>query len=276
MQQKRQKPVNHTGEDTSFPIIEQAQQEVARSRVPWYRASKRARVFIALYVLEFLLFSLLAWVVSIHPVLPLDVAITREFQENHSLWLRSTMIAVNYLGFHILIFSALIFGTAVVFWIMHLSLEALFVVALSIINSVFNVVLKVLVNRPRPNARLVEIIQHASGQSFPSGHVMSYVAFFGLVFSLGIILLKRDRWWHYVVLIVPALFVVLVGPARIYVGDHWASDVLGAYLFGSLLLGIALWMYLALKSKGVFSTKMRRGEMHSDSASPNVNPRARA
>lgn len=136
------------------------------------------------------------------------------------------MIAVNYLGFHILVFSALILGAAIVFWMMHLRLEALFVVALSVLSSVMNVGIKVLVNRPRPNAKLVEIIQQAGGQSFPSGHVMSYVAFFGLLFSLGIILLKRDRWWHYVVLLVPALFVVLVGPARIYVGDHWASDVL--------------------------------------------------
>ncbi len=276
MQQKRQKPVNHSIEGTSFPIVEQAQQEVMRSRVPWYRASKRTHIFIVFYFVEFLLFSLLAWFVHIHPVIPLDVAITREFQENQSPWLRSAMIAVNYLGFHILVFSALILGAAIVFWMMRLRLEALFVVALSVLNSVVNVGIKVLVNRPRPNAKLVEIIQYAGGQSFPSGHVMSYVAFFGLLFSLGIILLKRDRWWHYVVLLVPALFVVLVGPARIYVGDHWASDVLGAYLLGSLLLGITLWIYLVLKSRGVLSTKMGSGKMLVDPVSPNANPEKRA
>jgi len=113
----------------------------------------------------------------------------------------------------------------------------------------------VIVERPRPTAKLVDILYAVNGQSFPSGHVMSYLAYFGLLFSLGIILLKRDRWWHYAILIIPALFVVLVGPSRIYLGDHWASDVLGAYLIGGVLLGITLWIYLKLKDSGVLKAK---------------------
>ena len=74
------------------------------------------------------------------------------------------------------------------------------------------------------------------------------------------ILLKRDRWWHYLVLFIPALLVILVGPSRIYLGAHWASDVLGAYLLGAFLLGIALWIYLVLKTRGVFSPELRLGE----------------
>src|SRR5439155_15395031 len=105
--------------------------------------------------------------------------------------------------------------TAAAFWIVRLRLEALFIVALSAVSSILNIGIKLLVGRPRPTAHLVDIFQQASGQSFPSGHVMSYVSFWGLLFSLGIILFKRDRWWNYVLLIVPALFVVLVGPSRI-------------------------------------------------------------
>ncbi len=251
----QEKPVPEQIEENVQHAVEQAQQEVTRSRNPWYVVSKRGRIFVLIYIIEFALFTLLAWFVHFHPILPVDVAITREFQENQASWLKTTMIAVSYLGNAQFVFAGLVLLTAAAFWVVRLRLEALFIVILSAVSSLLNIGIKLLVARPRPTDKLVDIFQYASGQSFPSGHVMSYVAFWGLLFSLGIILFKRDRWWHYVLLIVPALFVVLVGPSRIYLGDHWASDVLGGYLFGGLLLGIGLWIYLNLKERGVLTRK---------------------
>jgi len=74
-------------------------------------------------------------------------------------------------------------------------------------------------------------------------------------------LFNRKQWWHYLLLIIPALFVILVGPSRIYLGDHWASDVLGGYLFGGLLLGITLWIYLRLKARGVWMPKAKSSKI---------------
>jgi len=102
---------------------------------------------------------------------------------------------------------------------------------------------------------LVEIIQASGGNSFPSGHVMSYVAFFGLLFSFGLILFQGKYWWRIAVLIISVLLIVLVGPSRIYLGDHWASDVLGAYLLSGILLGVALWMYLYLRGRNVLAPR---------------------
>jgi undecaprenyl-diphosphatase len=250
-----QKPAPEQVEENVQHAVEQAQQEVVNTSNPWYVISKRGRIFVAIYLVEFALFTLLAWFVHVHPVIPVDVAITQEFQENKAPWLEQAMVAVSYLGNAHYVFAALILLTAAAFWVVGLRLEALFIVVLSAVSTVLNGAIKLLVARPRPTASLVDIFQQASGQSFPSGHVMSYVAFWGLLFSLGIILFKRNRWWYYVLLIVPALFVILVGPSRIYLGDHWASDVLGGYLFGGLLLGIGLWVYLKLKERGVLARK---------------------
>lgn len=241
-------------------IVQQAEHEVKRSRVPWYQSSKRAFFFIALYFIEFVLFTLLAVFVHFQHVDWIDTTITREFQENRAPWLVSLMTWTSYLGYQPILFAVIILATAIIFWLVRLRLEALYVIVLSFVSTLVNLAIKFIVNRPRPSAHLVDVFRHVSGQSFPSGHVMSYVAYWGLLFSLGVILLKRDRWWHYLILIIPALFVVLVGPSRVYLGAHWASDVLGAYLIGSLLLGISLWIYLKLKQRGVLTYKPKRGE----------------
>lgn len=236
-------------------VVQGVQQEAADARRPWYSMLRIGRVLAVMYLVTFVLFGLLAWWVHFHPVLSIDVAITREFQENHAAWLEDTMIAVSYIGNTLWLSVGLILVAALLFWIARLRLEALIVIGSCASSAILNGATKLLISRPRPTAGLVEVIQIAAGKSFPSGHVMSYVAFWGLLFSFGIILFKGNRWWRIALLIIPALFVVLVGPSRIYLGDHWASDVFGAYMFGGLVLGLWLWLYLKLKEKGVLATQ---------------------
>jgi membrane-associated phospholipid phosphatase len=250
-QDPNKEPVKENVANNVEEAVEQAQQEVARSRVPWYSLIKRTEFLALTCIIVFVLFGLLAWYVHFHPVLAVDVAITREFQEHNLPWLLSLMVFISLLGNYPMIFSLLVLLTGVAFWMVRLRLEGLYIIVLSATSELVNTSLKLLINRPRPSASLVEVLQVATGKSFPSGHVMSYMAYWGLLFALSFILFKRDRWWHYALLIIPAFFVVLVGPSRIYLGDHWASDVLGAYMLGGLLLGVSLWIYLALKRRGV-------------------------
>jgi membrane-associated phospholipid phosphatase len=247
-----QRHMKEKTEEQVSDVVERVAQEVARTREPWYSiSSRRARIFTVIYLVEFVLFTLLAWFVHFHPVLSVAVTLPRAFQENTSPWLSTSMVFISALGSIPLLMPIVILITALIFWRFHLRLEALFIVGLYVISTLLNGLIKLIVSRPRPSTHLVATIQRASGQSFPSGHVMAYVAFWGLLFSFGFILFRRDRWWHYGLLVIPALFVVLVGPSRIYLGDHWASDVLGGYLFVALLLGVGLWIYLRLKSNGV-------------------------
>lgn len=252
-------------EEEAQEVVQEAKQEVAAARRPWYQTIKWGRILIAVYAIQLSLFALLAFWVSIHPVLAIDVTITREFQENHSPWLQFTMVAVSYMGNVAALSFGLIVLAGVIFWAIDLRLEAITVIVLSLVSALLNVLIKTIVARPRPNASLVEILQAAGGNSFPSGHVMSYVAFWGLLFSFGVILFQGARWWRIALLIISALFVVLVGPSRIYLGDHWASDVLGAYLIGGVLLGITLWIYLQLKERGVLAPRRQWRWYHKSS-----------
>ena len=245
------------GEET-HEVVEEARQEVTEARRPWYQIVKWGRILIAVYAILFVLFGLLAWWVYYHPVLAIDVTITREFQENQSPWLQNFMEAVSYIGNASLVSLGLIILAVVLLWIVDLRLEAIMVAAVSAVSSILNWLIKLIVARPRPSSSLVDVIQHAGGNSFPSGHVMAYVAFWGLLFSFGIMLFKGNHWWRTALLIISGLFVVLVGPSRIYLGDHWASDVLGAYLIGGLLLGVSLWIYLILKGRGVLAPRNGR------------------
>jgi undecaprenyl-diphosphatase len=132
---------------------------------------------------------------------------------------------------------------------------------LSAVSLLLNFLLKIQVGRLRPTRNLVNIVQAAVGYSFPSGHVMAYIAYWGLLFSFGIILFTGRHWWRTTLLITSAAFVLLIGPSRIYLGDHWASDVLGAYLIGGVLLGLAVGFYLPLKERGALETPGARARM---------------
>jgi membrane-associated phospholipid phosphatase len=90
---------------------------------------------------------------------------------------------------------------------------------------------------------------------------MAYIAYWGLLFCFGIILFQGRHWWRTTLLVTSAVFVVLIGPSRIYLGDHWASYVLGSYLIGGVLLGFAVVVYLPLKERGVLQTPRARARM---------------
>ncbi|MSQ61666.1 MAG: phosphatase PAP2 family protein [Dehalococcoidia bacterium] len=49
---------------------------------------------------------------------------------------------------------------------------------------------------------------------------------------------------------VRAAFIIAVGPARVYAGAHWPSDVLGGYLIGAVLLVVIVRFYRTRVSGG--------------------------
>lgn len=90
---------------------------------------------------------------------------------------------------------------------------------------VFNQVLKFIVQRPRPEGfRLAA----ETGFSFPSGHSMVAMAFFGLLIWM-VWRYERDRAVRIGCSVALAVLIVAVGVSRIYLGVHYASDVVAGF-----------------------------------------------
>ncbi len=150
-QEDEQKPNTEQLRERTQAAVEGAQQEVAAAHLPWYRTLKRGQILLVLYALQVVLFAALAWWVHYHPVLPIDVAITREFQENQSPWLKFTMIAVSYIGSVLLLSAGLVLLAAAILWLVRLRLEAIMLVATCTTSALLNGLIKLIVARPRPN-----------------------------------------------------------------------------------------------------------------------------
>lgn len=94
-----------------------------------------------------------------------------------------------------------------------------------ILSTMLNLMLKNIVERPRPiGYRLID----ETGYSFPSGHSMISAAFYGLIIYFIWKNVKNTKL-KYISCILLALLILLIGISRIYLGVHYASDVLGGF-----------------------------------------------
>lgn len=95
-----------------------------------------------------------------------------------------------------------------------------------------NQLLKNIIRRPRPTTlRLI----NETGYSFPSGHSMVGLAFYG--FLIYIIYKKvNNKYLRNISIILLSFLILLIGFSRIYLGVHYFSDVLGGFLFSLVYL----------------------------------------
>lgn len=103
-----------------------------------------------------------------------------------------------------------------------------------VLATLLNLLLKALIQRPRPEGyRLVA----ESGFSFPSGHSMVAMAFYGLLIWM-VWRYEKDALVRRLGVIGFGLVIVLVGLSRIYLGVHYASDVLAGFCASIAWLGV--------------------------------------
>jgi membrane-associated phospholipid phosphatase len=105
--------------------------------------------------------------------------------------------------------------------------------------------IKGFIQRPRPLPPEVRVVvAPLGGTSFPSGHVLTYVAFYGF---LGFLLSEhlRDGPLRNASVTTLTGVLALVGPSRIQQGHHWTTDVVASYLLGLAYLLTLIQLYHA-------------------------------
>ena len=110
---------------------------------------------------------------------------------------------------------------------------------------ILNTVIKFLVQRPRPEG--IRLIKE-TGFSFPSGHAMVSTAFYGYLFYL-IYHSSLPKKVRVLALFGFALLTFLIGISRIYLGVHFASDVLAGFALGLAYLILFITFFYEKESK---------------------------
>ena len=102
-----------------------------------------------------------------------------------------------------------------------------------------SVIFKNVIMRERP---VISLIEKPSDFSFPSGHTMCSIAFYGFVVYL---LLKnvKNYFLKWLIIFIFAMLVIFIGISRIYLNVHYFTDVIAGLILGSICLLMIINIY---------------------------------
>lgn len=156
-------------------------------------------------------------------------------------WIRESsawvfvMEAISFLGDPIWFYAV---GAVVclVLWRMSRKRLLAFFLATTLGGGLVDTVVKVVVDRDRPS--LEDPVASAHGQSFPSGHSMSSVVFYGAILLIFMpFIAKRLR---FPAIAGAAVLCLAIGFSRLALGVHYITDVLGGFALGLAWLTLSV------------------------------------
>jgi len=151
-------------------------------------------------------------------------------------------------GFDIAVLFVVTIAVAAVLFILHYRRYSILLLGAMTGDALIVDFCKTLIASTRPINQIIPLTNF----SFPSGHVMGVIVFFGII----VFIVWREWESFKVKFAVGTLFiflVCLVGFDRLYLNVHWLSDVIGAVFLGFFWLTFCIFVFDYLKSKIVIT-----------------------
>ena len=167
---------------------------------------------------------------------PLDLAVFDRMQAWPNPRRNRFMMAITFLGKHQFLIPANLLLTLYFLWVARQTWLSIRVLAISLSSLVLMLLLKALFGRKRP---LSPLLKAAKGLSFPSGHALMSVTFFGIMIY-WILHAGLPEWLTTLAVALVTILILLIGFSRVYLRVHYASDVIAGFIIGLIWLLIAL------------------------------------
>jgi membrane-associated phospholipid phosphatase len=156
------------------------------------------------------------------------------------------MTAITFLGKHEFLIPANLVLIAYYLFIKKHKWYSIKIPAVAISSLLLMFILKHLFGRERP---LIPLLEPAKGLSFPSGHALMSMTFYGLLIYITWHSVKNEKLkWSLISFLF--LLIVMIGFSRIYLRVHYTSDVIAGFSMGWLWIVVSLKVLRRIEKQG--------------------------
>lgn len=168
-----------------------------------------------------------------------DEQIANYFASIRTPALTSAVIFITDLGDLYAYIVAMILVTILFFYKLRSWKFILQLLGVLVLSAISNIALKKVFDRARPSEEHLVVIKTLS---YPSGHAMSAMAFYGFLIYL-IYQIKMAKWLRIVLTIFFTFLILAIGLSRIYLGVHFPSDVAGGFIAGLIWIAFCIILF---------------------------------
>jgi membrane-associated phospholipid phosphatase len=200
--------------------------------------SVRMRFVLTLFVLAFLVFLYITRKIFLQNKTRFDENVFRYLDKHVSDRNNRLMLSITYLGRHEFLIPANLTLIAYVLFVKKNKWYSIKIPVIALSSLALMFILKDAFERPRPR---IPLLEEASGLSFPSGHALMSVTFYGLLIY---IIWKNvpQKGLRLTLALLLLLLILLIGFSRIYLRVHYASDVIAGFCIGFIWLVLTIWL----------------------------------